>query len=187
MKTLFLSCFGLGKIPFASGTWGSLAATIFAAIILELGLCLGVSWLTIPLLILTTVFAYWYGVKLSDEYIAETKVEDPSFIVIDEWVGQILAILLFVIAMWFTETMQGSFSKKAITENNGMEAMLVHGLCFAGLFLLFRFFDIVKPWHAGWADSKLTGGKGVMLDDVFAGAYAAATALAISFAISIIV
>lgn len=187
MKMLFLTCGGLGKIPFASGTWGSLAATLFAALILELGLRFGISWLAITFLIITTTACCWYGVKLSDEYITKTKKEDPSLIVIDEWVGQILAILLFVIVMWFTETMQGSFTKKVITENNGMEALLVHGLCFGGLFLLFRFFDIVKPWHAGWADQNLSGGKGVMLDDVFAGIYAAATALAIGFFTSIIV
>jgi phosphatidylglycerophosphatase A len=187
MKIMFLTCGGLGKIPFAPGTWGSLAATIFAALILELGLRFGVSWLAIGFLIATTATCFWYGIKLSDEYITKTKKQDPSLIVIDEWVGQILAILLFVIVMWFTESMQGSFSKKAITENNGMEAILVHGLCFAGLFLLFRFFDIVKPWHAGWADRELDGGKGVMLDDVFAGIYAAAAALAIGFVISLFV
>lgn len=187
MKILFLTCGGLGKIPFASGTWGSLAATIFAALILELGLRFGVSWLAIAFLIITTALCYWYGIKFSDEYIKKTKKQDPSLIVMDEWVGQVLAIVLFVIVMWFTESMQGSFSKKAITENNGMEAILVHALCFGGLFLLFRFFDIVKPWHAGWAERELEGGKGVMLDDIFAGIYAAATALAIGFIISLIV
>ena len=186
MKILFLSCGGLGKIPFASGTWGSLAATIFAAIILELGLRFGVSWLAISLLILTTASAYWYGVKLSDEYIAETEVEDPSVIVIDEWVGQILAILIFIGGMWFSEAMQGSFVKRSLVENHGYEAIVVHGLCFMGLFLLFRFFDIAKPLHAGWADRELGGGKGVMLDDVFAGIYAGTTALAIGLALSII-
>lgn len=36
-------------------------------------------------------------------------------------------------------------------------------------FLLFRFFDIVKPWPIGWADKKVDGGLGIMLDDVLAG------------------
>jgi phosphatidylglycerophosphatase A len=43
---------------------------------------------------------------------------------------------------------------------------------FAG-FILFRVFDIVKPWPVSWADRKVGGGVGVMLDDVIAGAYAA--------------
>ena len=40
-------------------------------------------------------------------------------------------------------------------------------------FILFRIFDIFKPWPASYADSKIDGGFGVMLDDVFAGIYAA--------------
>ncbi len=41
-------------------------------------------------------------------------------------------------------------------------------------FLIFRFFDIVKPWPANWADSKLDGGFGIMMDDVIAGLYGCA-------------
>ncbi len=39
-------------------------------------------------------------------------------------------------------------------------------------FLLFRFFDILKPWPVSWADKKVQGGLGVMLDDIIAGGYA---------------
>jgi len=38
-------------------------------------------------------------------------------------------------------------------------------------FLLFRFFDIIKPFPAGWADAHLNGGLGIVLDDVIAGVY----------------
>ncbi|MEM7208300.1 MAG: phosphatidylglycerophosphatase A [Pseudomonadota bacterium] len=41
-------------------------------------------------------------------------------------------------------------------------------------FLLFRFFDIVKPWPIGWLDKRIHGGLGIMLDDVIAGAMACA-------------
>lgn len=41
-------------------------------------------------------------------------------------------------------------------------------------FILFRFFDIVKPWPIRWIDKKVTGGLGIMLDDVLAGVFAAA-------------
>jgi len=40
-------------------------------------------------------------------------------------------------------------------------------------FVLFRFFDILKPWPIGWLDRKVTGGLGIMLDDVLAGVFAA--------------
>ena len=36
-------------------------------------------------------------------------------------------------------------------------------------FLLFRFFDIIKPWPIGWIDRRVDGGMGIMLDDVIAG------------------
>ena len=41
-------------------------------------------------------------------------------------------------------------------------------------FILFRFFDIIKPWPISWIDTKITGGFGIMLDDVIAGVMAAA-------------
>jgi phosphatidylglycerophosphatase A len=41
-------------------------------------------------------------------------------------------------------------------------------------FLLFRFFDIVKPWPVKLADKRITGGFGIMLDDLLAGLYALA-------------
>ncbi len=44
------------------------------------------------------------------------------------------------------------------------------GYLFAG-FLLFRLFDIVKPWPIGWLDTHLHGGTGMILDDVLAGIY----------------
>jgi phosphatidylglycerophosphatase A len=54
-------------------------------------------------------------------------------------------------------------------------------LFYAGAFLLFRFFDIVKPWPTGWADETVHGGIGVMLDDVFAGLQGA-TVMALTMA-----
>ena len=48
-------------------------------------------------------------------------------------------------------------------------------------FILFRIFDILKPWPIRWADSKVSGGLGVMLDDILAGIYAAAILQFIAF------
>lgn len=41
----------------------------------------------------------------------------------------------------------------------------------AGLFVIFRVFDVVKPWPMSWVDKKVTGGTGIMMDDVLAGIY----------------
>lgn len=43
---------------------------------------------------------------------------------------------------------------------------------FAAAFLLFRLFDIVKPWPIGWLDKRVSGGFGVMIDDIVAGIFA---------------
>jgi len=74
-----------------------------------------------------------------------TGVGDASQIVLDEFVGQ-----------WATLV---AAPKSATT--------LVLG------FLLFRLFDIAKPWPVSWADRELRGGLGVVMDDVFAGVLAA--------------
>ncbi len=73
---------------------------------------------------------------------------DPSFIVIDEVAGLALAFLLYP-------------SPEPIT--------------LAATFVLFRLFDILKPWPVSWADAKVKGAAGVILDDLIAGAMAAAT------------
>ena len=71
--------------------------------------------------------------------------DDPGAVVIDEVAGQWLTLLPAATTVWW------------------------HWL--AG-FALFRFFDIVKPWPVGWADRRVKGGLGVMVDDIIAGAYA---------------
>ncbi|MFL2530471.1 MAG: phosphatidylglycerophosphatase A [Porticoccaceae bacterium] len=48
-------------------------------------------------------------------------------------------------------------------------------------FVLFRFFDIVKPWPIGWLDKKLQGGIGIMIDDIVAGIFAAVIAGYLSY------
>jgi phosphatidylglycerophosphatase A len=88
-----------------------------------------------------TVFIIFIGWWAAEKYIKMNGGNDPQEVVIDEVAGVSIA-LLFVPLSWL------SF--------------------FAG-FALFRFFDILKPWPVSWADKKVKGGLGVMLDDIFAG------------------
>jgi phosphatidylglycerophosphatase A len=94
------------------------------------------------------VATFALGIWACDWAVRRTKVGDPSFVVWDEFVGQWIALLPLVIlarsAWWIV----------------------------AG-FILFRIFDIWKPWPVSLADRDVDGGLGVMLDDVVAGAYAA--------------
>ena len=134
---LLATWFGAGFLPKAPGTWGSIAALPFAWWIASVGGCQAM--LTGVLL----VFAVgWWA---SESYLERVGGEDPGPIVIDEVVGQWLAVS-FVIP-----------------------DLILYGLGF----LFFRFADIVKPWPVGWADRRIKGSFGIMLDDVLAGLYAA--------------
>ena len=128
---------GSGYLPKAPGTWGSLVGLL---------LWLPLSRLeTIPYL---AVVAALFVLGVFGAGAAEKILDrpDPSIVVIDEIVGQLIAL---------------AFVPPHL-------AAPVIG------FLLFRFFDILKPFPAGWIDRHLHGGLGIMLDDVVAGLYALA-------------
>lgn len=100
-----------------------------------------------PWYMLAVAIAFAIGVWASHVVIGKLGLEDPGVVVWDEFVGQWIALLPLVIAPrgW---------------------------LWIVAAFLLFRIFDVWKPWPASWADRNVKGGFGAMLDDVFAGAYA---------------
>lgn len=98
------------------------------------------------------LLAFAIGVWSARWVIGKTRIEDPGVVVWDEFIGQWIALLL-VPAGW--------------------------GWVLGG-FLLFRAFDIAKPWPVSWADSQLHGGFGAMFDDVLAGLYALAVLQALA-------
>ena len=135
LNTIFVSVFGIGFIPIASGTFGSLAGILIGYFLYFINYNL--FFIIIPILFI-------FGVIASNKYQKHTGEKDSSVIVIDEVVGQLIA-MMFV-----------------------MDNVI---LVFVS-FIIFRIFDICKPWPASYADTKMSGGLGVMLDDVFAGIYA---------------
>jgi phosphatidylglycerophosphatase A len=137
LATVLATWFGVGLIPIASGTWGSLAALPFAWVLLDFG---GWQWLLGAGVIATLV-----GIWATGRYAEDRDLKDPSPCVIDEVAGQ-----------WIT-----------------LVPAALDPVHFAIGFFAFRLFDIWKPWPARWADRDLDGGVGIMLDDVFAGIYAA--------------
>lgn len=104
--------------------------------------------LPLPMFAAVLVLAFVLGVWASNIVIAKLHIEDPGVIVWDEFVGQWIALAPL---LWFARTWP----------------WIIAG------FVLFRLFDIWKPWPVSWADRKVKGGLGVMLDDVIAGVYAA--------------
>lgn len=181
-----LTCGGLGLMPFAPGTWGSLGSIIVGGVAVWCGLYFQVLGTVTMVMVLTTVALFWLGIAASDRYIAKVGEDDPGLIVIDEWVGQWIALLIFLGGVGISGNVHGSFLPGSMRANHGLEPILVGSLLLFGLFLFFRWFDIVKPGWAGWADRQLEGGYGVMMDDVFAGLFAGFAALGVTWLISLI-
>ena len=125
----------VGNLP-ASGTWGSLVALPFAWF-------LAGTW-GLPCLAL---IAFVLGVLTIRPLIENQPEKDPSFVIIDEFMGQLVVFSLI-----------------------SAEAMSPLTLIFG--FLFFRLFDILKPWPASFFDRKVHSALGVMLDDLAAALYA---------------
>jgi len=144
---LFVTFFGIGTIRFAPGTITSLITTV---LLFSLFHILNFSN-NVILLFLILVFLYsFYAVA---DYIKENENKDPREVVIDEVIGQSIPIYLFEIA-------HGS-------EKNFQEAILFY----IYIFVLFRFFDIKKPFPVNIFDKNYKNSFGVIIDDVIAGFY----------------
>lgn len=151
MKRLFTSCFGLGYLPVAPGTAGSLPPVIIFALLYTFG--------TPPIIVIIIMAVLAMAgsvacIKFAPEVIAATGQTDPPEVVVDEFTGQAVTFLA------------GGFLVSATTPAAPLWAVVLLG------FLLFRLFDIVKPWPTRRLE-KLPGGWGILADDLLAGAYAA--------------
>jgi len=145
MKRLLASCFGLGWLPVAPGTWGSLPPAAIFAIIQHFNLSPPLICLVMTLLILVGSFLC---VECAPAAITATGKTDPPEVVADEFAGQGLT-LVFTCAL----------------TNPPVLATTIGG------FLLFRLFDIAKPWPIRKLE-KLPQGWGILADDLLAGVYA---------------
>ncbi len=140
-----VTVFGLGYTRFMPGTFGSLIGLLIGILLYFIGKFL--------LLFISTIILFFVGWWLVKLYVAnKTRSHDPSEVIIDEVVGQLIALFPIFYGTWL--------SNDQLLSNNL--------LGFLSAFLLFRFFDIFKPWPINLAD-QMTNSLGVMLDDVLAG------------------
>ncbi len=139
--------FGLGKIKIIPGTLGSLA-TIIILYILFHTLSISPYLILIGLIIISI-----YSFLAITSYIENNEDKDPKEIVIDEFIGQSIPIYLYEISHE--------------TEKSPNEAIIFYGICF----ILFRFFDIKKPFPVSFFDKNYKNSFGVIMDDVCAGLY----------------
>ncbi len=154
MSRLIATVLGIGYLRPAPGTWGALAALPLFWVLHVLG----GFWLALAAIVAVFALGCW----ATTQEIAGKENHDPSEIVIDEVVGQWIALL-------------------PISYGAGMMGVEVTRLWpgWVAGFLLFRLFDIWKPWLVGMADRR-GDAVGVMLDDVVAGVFAALVSIVLA-------
>ena len=139
--------FGLGKIKFIPGTFGSLATVIILYILFH------IFDLSSDLILSGLIIVFIYSFSAVANHIKDNDNKDPGEIIIDEFIGQSIPIYLY-------EVSHG-------TEKSSEEAIIFYTICF----VLFRFFDIKKPFPVSFFDKNFKNSFGVIMDDVCAGFY----------------
>ena len=147
INTLFVTMFGLGKVPKIPGTLGSLATIVILYIFFH------IFNLSSNLILIFLIVVFILSFLTVSLHIKDNENKDPKEIIIDEFIGQSIPIYLYEISHG--------------TEKSANEALIFYGICF----VLFRFFDIVKPFPVNFFDKNFKNSFGVIIDDVCAGLY----------------
>jgi len=147
---LFVTLFGIGKISKIPGSVASLVTTLFLFFLFHI---LNIQPNIILISVIIIFFISLYAVNI---FIKDLDYKDPKEIVIDEFIGQSIPICLYEIAHEGTK-----------------ETSQVLTFYFI-MFILFRIFDIVKPFPVSYYDNNFKNSFGVIMDDVCAGLYVVA-------------
>ena len=150
-NSLLVTMFGLGKIRFMPGTFGSLATII---ILFYLFHSLNISSNTI---LIGWIIIFIYSFYAVSTHTKDSKNKDPGEIIIDEFLGQSIPIYLYEISHG--------------TSKENAEAIIYYSL----FFILFRYFDIMKPFPVSFFDKNFKNSFGVIMDDICAGLYVVLT------------
>jgi len=147
INLFFVTFFGLGHIKFAPGTLASIITSILLFIAFHL--------LNIPIniILIFLFFMILYAFYAINIFIKKNKNKDPKEVVIDEVIGQSIPICLYEISHGISKEFN--------------DAIIFYII----IFILFRFFDILKPFPVNFFDKKFKNSFGVILDDVCAGLY----------------
>ena len=147
---LFVTLFGIGKIKKIPGTFASLATTLFLFFLFHI---LSVSPNIVLFSVIAIFFISLYAVNI---FIKDLTNKDPKEVVIDEFIGQSIPICLY-----------------EVTRNIPKETDQVLKFYFI-MFVLFRIFDIAKPFPVSYYDKNFKNSFGVIMDDICAGLYVVA-------------
>ena len=144
---LFVTLFGIGKLKKIPGSYASLATTIFLFFLFHI---LNISLNIVLICVVIIFFISLYAVNI---FIKDLDNKDPKEVVIDEFIGQSIPICLYEIAHEGTKE---------------TDQVLTYYII---MFLLFRIFDITKPFPVSYYDKNFKNSFGVIMDDVCAGLY----------------
>lgn len=147
---LFVTLFGIGKLKKIPGSYASLATTIFLFFLFHV---LNFSANVILIFIIVIFLISLYVVNI---FIKELDNKDPKEVVIDEFIGQSIPICLYEIA------------------HEGAKETSHVLIFYFIMFILFRIFDIAKPYPVSYYDKNFKNSFGVIMDDVCAGLYVVA-------------
>ena len=147
---LFVTLFGIGKLKKIPGSYASLATTIFLFFLFHI---LNFSPNIVLIGVIIVFLISLYAVNI---FIKDMDNKDPKEVVIDEFIGQSIPICLYEIAHEGTK------------ETN--EVLTFYFI----MFILFRIFDIAKPYPVSYYDKNFKNSFGVIMDDVCAGLYVVA-------------
>jgi len=147
---LFVTLFGIGKLKKIPGSYASLATTIFLFFLFHI---LRISPNIILIVLVIVFFISLYAVNI---FIKDLENKDPKEVVIDEFIGQSIPICLYEIA------------HEGVRETS--QVLTFYFI----MFILFRIFDIAKPYPVSYYDKNFKNSFGVIMDDVCAGLYVVA-------------
>ena len=150
LNFLFITLFGIGKLKKIPGSYASLATTIFLFVLFHI---LNISPNVVLIGVIIIFFISLYAINI---FIKDLDNKDPKEIVIDEFIGQSIPICLYEIA------------------HNGIKETSEVLTFYFIMFILFRIFDIAKPYPVNYYDKNFKNSFGVMMDDVCAGLYVVA-------------
>jgi len=147
---LFVTLFGIGKIKKIPGTIASLATIIFLFFLLN------ILKISPNLILLSVIIIFFISLYTINIFIKDLDDKDPKEVVIDEFIGQSIPICLYEIA-----------HEGEKEPNQVLTSYFI-------MFILFRIFDIIKPYPVSYYDKNFKNSFGVIMDDVCAGLYVVA-------------
>ena len=147
---LFVTLFGIGKIKIIPGTFASLATTLFLFFLFH------ILKISPNIILISLIISFFISLHAVNIFIKDLQSKDPKEVVIDEFIGQSIPLCLYEVA-----------------HNVQRETDQILKYYFI-MFILFRIFDVTKPFPASYYEKNFKNSFGVIMDDVCAGLYVVA-------------